>query len=112
MNTRQCYTGSEGVRDIVNDYDPETYTLPYGFENQFFRLQYRPHEGVTAFVDKRTGQDLLGKGEVPLFTPVYQCTPLRHTKRPAPRNMSGGCWAGTFGANTPKPTLGGWKRCR
>ena len=85
MNTRQCYTGSEGVRDIVNDYDPETYTLPYGFENQFFRLQYRPHEGVTAFVDKRTGQDLLGKGEVPLFTPVYQCTPLRHTNAPCPQ---------------------------
>lgn len=76
MNTRRCYIGAEQVRDIVNDYDPETYRLPYGFENRFFRLCCRSGEGVTAFVDKRTGRDLLGKGEGNLFTPIHQITPV------------------------------------
>lgn len=86
MNTRKCYVGSEEVRDIVNDYDPETYKLPYGFENDWFRLAYRPHVGITSFVDKRTGRELLGKGAAPFFTPIYQVTPVtpEHQKNPWP----------------------------
>lgn len=76
MNTRRCYVGAEQVRDIVNDYDSQTYRLPYGFENDFFRLSYRPGEGVTSFVDKGTGRELLGKGEGALFTPIHQITPI------------------------------------
>lgn len=86
MNTRRCYVGSEEVRDIVNDYDPESYKLPYGFENRFFQLSYRPHRGVTSFVDKLTGRELLGKGIAPFFTPIHQITPVteEHGKNPWP----------------------------
>ncbi|MBS5671290.1 MAG: hypothetical protein KHX25_04310 [Firmicutes bacterium] len=76
LNSRKCYVGAERVRDIVNDYDPVTYRLPYEFENAWFHLQYCPHVGVTALVDKRTGQNLLGLGEAPFFTPLYEVTPI------------------------------------
>lgn len=76
LNSRRCYVGAERVRDIVNDYDPETYRLPYEFENDWFRLTYRPHTGITALIDKRTGQELLGEGEAPFFTPLYEHTPI------------------------------------
>lgn len=97
LNTRQCYVGAERIRDIVNSYDPETYTLPYGFENDFFRLSYRPHVGVTSFVDKRTGREMLGDGEAPFFTPMYQRTailandlcPVYEDRRLLGRNIRG-----------------------
>ncbi len=76
LNTRQCYVGAERVRDIENSYDPVAFRLPYEFENRYFRLCYRPGEGVTAFVDKRTGKDMLSD-PIPFFTPVYEQTPLR-----------------------------------
>lgn len=74
LNTRQCYAGAERIRDIVNEYDPETYHLPYYFENKFFRLSYAPHEGITSFINKRTGKEMLGKGVAPIFTPMYEVT--------------------------------------
>ncbi len=70
LNSRKCYVGAERVRDIVNDYDPVTYRLPYEYENRWFHLCYCPHEGVTALVDKRTGQNLLGLGKL-RFLPRY-----------------------------------------
>lgn len=76
-NTRRCYSGSEGVRDIVCEYDSESYHLPYYFENRFFKLCYRIGEGVTSFVDKRTGKELTGTGEGAFFTPVYEVTKVR-----------------------------------
>ena len=59
LNSRKCYVGAERIRDIINDYDPVTYRLPYGYENPWFRLDCRPADGVTALVDKRTGKNLL-----------------------------------------------------
>ena len=84
LNSRRCYVGAERVRDIVNDYDPVSYGLPYGFENAFFRLRYRTGEGVTELTDKRTGCNLLGKGIAPFFTPVYEVTPVRAWEHPSP----------------------------
>jgi len=75
-NTRQCYVGAERVRDIVNDYDPVTYRLPYETETPWFKLCYRPHEGVLSLVDKCTGRELLGRGAAPFFTPLYEVTPV------------------------------------
>lgn len=75
LNTRHCYMGAEEVRDIVNDYDPVTYRLPYEVENKFFRICYKPGDGITSFVDKRTGTEMAGTA-IPFFTPVYQRTPL------------------------------------
>lgn len=86
FNTRKCYIGSEKIRDIVNDYDPESYHLPYYFENQFFRLEYRSGEGIKTLVDKRTGRDLSGENQIPLFTPIYEVTRVRRDK--ADRNES------------------------
>lgn len=75
-NTRRCYVGAERVRDIENDYDPVTYRLTYEAETAWFRLRYRVHEGVLSLVDKRTGGELLGAGFAPLFTPIYEVTPI------------------------------------
>ena len=77
LNTRHCYVGAERIRDIVNDFDPVTYRLPYEFENQFFRLEYQVGKGLCRLYDKRSGRDLLPKEGVPFFTPVYECTPVR-----------------------------------
>ena len=77
VNSRHAYVGAERIRDIVNDYDPITYRLPYEFENRWFHLTYAPGEGVTGFVNKATGRDLLGQGAAPFFTPIYECTPIR-----------------------------------
>ncbi|MDD4851478.1 MAG: hypothetical protein PHO10_12380, partial [Gemmiger sp.] len=76
LNSRQCYVGAERVRDIVNDYDPLTYRMPYGYENRWFKLCCTPGAGVTAFVDKRVGKNLLPEGQFPFFTPLYERTPL------------------------------------
>lgn len=75
-NTRRCYVGAERVRDIVNDYDPETYKLPYGFETKYFRISYETGKGITSLIDKRTGEDLAGREEEPLFAPIYELTPV------------------------------------
>ena len=75
-NRRKCYVGAESVRDIVSDYDPVTYLLPTRFENDFFRLEYRIHEGIVSFVDKKAGAELLGEGAAPFFTPLYEVTPV------------------------------------
>ena len=77
LNSRRCYVGAERVRDIVNDYDPVSFRLPYGYENRWFRLDCRAGDGVTALVDKRSGKNLLGPGAAPFFTPLYEVTPLR-----------------------------------
>lgn len=80
-NSRKCYVGAEQVRDIINDYDPVTYQLPYGFENRWFSLEYRPHKGVTALIDKRNGACLSGKGEIPFFTPAYEVTAVGNNEQ-------------------------------
>ena len=54
-------------------------TKPNGsakYENEFFKLVYRPQAGVTSFIDKTTGDELLGEGEAPFFTPLYEVTPV------------------------------------
>ena len=49
LNSRKCYVGAERVRDIVNDYDPVTYRLPYEYENRWFPSgATAPIRGVTA----------------------------------------------------------------
>lgn len=84
LNSRKCYVGAERVRDIVNEYDPVTYRIPYEFENAFFRLSYRAGEGITEFVDKRTGRNLLEKNTAPFFTPLHEITTIRVTNAPCP----------------------------
>lgn len=77
LNSRYAYVGAERVRDIENDFDKVTYLLPYSFENDFFKLEYSPGKGVTAFTDKKTGKSLLRPGTTPFFTPIYEVTSLR-----------------------------------
>ncbi len=85
-NTRRCYVGAEQIRDIVSDYDSVSYRLPYEVGNHFFRLSYRPREGVTSLIDKRTGRELLGRGIAPFFTPIYEVTPTTG------HGEGGPCW--------------------
>lgn len=83
QNTRVAYVGAEKVRDIVNDYDPITYRLPYEFENRWFRLRYAPGEGIKSFTNKKTGKSLLRPDCVPFFTPIYEETALvNHSEFP------------------------------
>ena len=77
LYTRTAWVGSERVRDIVNDYDKESYMLPYGLENDWFRIQYRIGEGITSFRNKKEGIQLQGEGLDRFFTPVYECTEIR-----------------------------------
>ena len=77
LNTRRCYVGAERIRDIVNDFDPVTYRLPYSFENRWFRLEYKVGQGLCSLFDKRAGRELMPKDGLPFFTPVYECTPVR-----------------------------------
>lgn len=81
--TRTAWVGAEGVRDIVNDYDTESYKLPYGLENEWFRISWQVGEGITSFYSKKTGTELLGRGGEggpsleKFFTPVYENTEIR-----------------------------------
>ena len=59
LNSRKCYVGAEKVRDIVNEYDPVTYRLPYEVDTKFFHIGYQPGVGITSFVDKRTGTEMV-----------------------------------------------------
>ena len=75
--SRTAYVGAERVRDIVNEYDPLTYTLPYGIENDFFRVSYEIGKGVTSFYNKREQKEMLCDGYAKFFTPVYENTEIR-----------------------------------
>ncbi|HIT34795.1 MAG TPA: hypothetical protein IAC31_09275 [Candidatus Faecousia intestinigallinarum] len=78
LNTRHAYAGAERVRDIVNTFDPVSFQLPYQVENRWFRLCYRTGEGISALINKATGQNLLENDSVaPFLTPLYEVTPLR-----------------------------------
>lgn len=91
--TRTAFRGSELVRDIVNDFDPETYTLPYYIENKFFRISYEIGKGITSFLRKSDGRELLKPGPAPFFTPVYERTEIRtdvyEERRLCGRNIRG-----------------------
>lgn len=77
LYTRTAWVGSERVRDIVNDYDKESYKLPYGMENEWFRIQYRIGEGITSFTNKTDGTELLKDGLERFFMPIYECSEIR-----------------------------------
>lgn len=77
MNTRKAYVGSERVRDIINDYEPISYRLPYEFENKWFYLSYSQDLGITEFINKKTGKSMLKKDCVPFFTPIYESTAIK-----------------------------------
>lgn len=77
INTRKAYIGSEGVRDIVNEFDPQSYKHPYEFENKWFKLTYDMSTGISGFINKKTGTDMLVDGTIPFFTPIYECTKVR-----------------------------------
>lgn len=76
INKRKAYAGSDGVKDIINDYDTVSYKLPYEYENKWFRLTYRSGAGITDFQDKTTGRSLMKEGSVPFFTPIYEQTKI------------------------------------
>lgn len=77
LYSRTAWVGAERVRDIVNDYDKETYQLPYRLENDWLRIGYRVGEGITSFYNKKTGTEMLKPGLENMFTPVYENTEIR-----------------------------------
>lgn len=77
INTRQCYIGAERIQDIVNEYEPITYKLPYEIENDWFKLTYNVKDGITSFYNKREECDMLAEGFARFFTPIYEVTAIR-----------------------------------
>lgn len=75
--SRAAWIGAERVRDIVNEYDAESYRLPYGLENDWFKISYRIGEGITSFYNKKSGVEMLKDGLEAFFTPVYERTQIR-----------------------------------
>lgn len=75
--TRTAWIGAERVRDIINTYDAESYTLPYGIENDFFKITWKIGEGITSFFDKKEQRELCMDGFAKFFTPVYERTEIR-----------------------------------
>ena len=93
INSRIAYSGSERVRDIVNDYDKITYTLPYFIENDYFKIAYKIGEGITSFYNKKENREMLLDGEAKFFTPIYENTEIRtdvyEERRLVGRNIRG-----------------------
>ncbi len=77
VNTRVAYVGSERVRDIINDYDKESYKLPYQLENEFFKISYEIGKGITSFYNKLEQKEMLKDGDAKFFTPIYENTDIR-----------------------------------
>lgn len=75
--TRTAWVGAERVRDIVNEYDTESYQLPYGLENDWFKLSYKIGEGITSFYNKKSNVEMLKEGLECFFTPIYERTEIR-----------------------------------
>ena len=92
INMRYAYIGSEGVKDIVNNYD-RSYQLQYALENNYFRIEYKNGKGVHSFYNKIQNKEMLVSGEKCFFTPIYERTSLRHTpyeeRRLLGRNIRG-----------------------
>lgn len=93
INSRVAYSGSERVKDIVNDYDKVTYTLPYFIENDYFKISYKIGEGVTSFYNKKENREMLLNGDAKFFTPIYENTQIRtdvyEERRRLGRNIRG-----------------------
>lgn len=77
LYSRTAWIGKENVRDIVNDYDPESYKLPYGLENDWMKISYEIGKGITSFYNKKTGREMLKEGFENFFTPIYERTEIR-----------------------------------
>lgn len=83
LYSRAAWVGAERVRDIVNDYDRESYKLPYGLENPWFRISWKTGEGITSFYNKQSGREMLKGGMEGgdvlenFFTPIYENTEIR-----------------------------------
>lgn len=103
LYTRAAYVGAERVRDIVSEYDKETCRLPYCLENEWFFIGYRIGEGITSFLHKKSGRQLLKNGTEAFFTPLYERTEIRRDvyeeRRLLGRNIRGlhaRCFQGTL----------------
>ncbi|MEM9425054.1 MAG: hypothetical protein AAF975_09765, partial [Spirochaetota bacterium] len=91
INTRVAYIGSECVRDIVNEYDPIRYQMPYCLENEAFRLSYRlgsesnsPHGGIYSVYSKIHEAELWSAPhkDACFFSPIYEYTPYSAQSNP------------------------------
>lgn len=77
LYSRTAWVGVESVRDIVNDYDKESYKLPHGLENRWFHIGYEIGKGITSFYNKKSSTEMLKDGLERFFTPIYERTQIR-----------------------------------
>jgi hypothetical protein len=103
LTTKSCrLKGNDGVYDIDDLYVSENaenqgvkITENY-FESPFVHVNWKVGEGIVAWIDKQTGNDLLRKDlEHSAFTPVYEVTPAKgvddmaNVRRKMGRNRKG-----------------------
>ncbi len=70
--------GAEGISDFKSIFDGENLVFsPSRIESPFFRLEYKINEGITSWIDKTDGKELLREDrKYNAFTPVYEVTPV------------------------------------
>ena len=100
---RHAYIGSERVKDIISDYDPISCFLPYQYENEWFRLAYRPGEGVTEFVHKASGKNMLAEEKsrsLRLFMNAPRFAGEQSLNLRVSKGKNAACWAATSAEST------------
>ncbi|MCL2360872.1 MAG: hypothetical protein FWC73_03540 [Defluviitaleaceae bacterium] len=75
-NSRYAYVGTEKVKDIINDYEPDHCHLPHKLENVWFRIEYEVGKGFTSLYDKENNRELIVPGMESFFTPIYEKTKI------------------------------------
>ncbi|MCW1300733.1 MAG: glycosyl hydrolase [Candidatus Nanoarchaeia archaeon] len=70
--------GAEGIYDFKSIFDCESLVFsPSRIESPFFRLEYKINEGITSWIDKTDGTELLREDrKYNAFTPIYEVTPV------------------------------------
>ncbi|MCL4408597.1 MAG: glycosyl hydrolase, partial [Thermotogae bacterium] len=71
-------SGAEGISDFKSVFDNESLVFsPSEIETPFFKLEYKINEGITSWIDKSDGSELLRDDrKYNAFTPIYEITPV------------------------------------
>ena len=97
LNSRRCYVGAERVRDIVNDYDPVSFRLPYGYENRWFRLGLPRRGRRNGAGGQAQRQKPAGAGRRAVFHAAVRGSRRCARGKPTPMR-SAACWGATSAA--------------
>lgn len=78
--------GVENVEDIHQKKDENCRFIQNGIENKFLQIKWHIGEGITAIIDKKTGENIVD--DHPAFLPIYDVSP-NASRRQMGRNRRG-----------------------